>query len=249
MSDQLEHSPAFELASQTRGFQHDRSTDLATALQALSGSAVRLIPGSQYVGITMTGRDGRVETTAATDRYPVLLDKIAARHYEGPSLSAAGERRTVRVDDLAAEPRWPRFCRDALDETPVRSMLCFELFSDRTIDLALTFYAERPGAFDDQCVELGLVCATHIAIVWDMLTREQNFRTALASRDIIGQLGQPYDGTETRRRVGSLPRSRLFDGGLSTYRERAHTFAITFSANVSRLRILASRGSVSSPMM
>ena len=187
MSEQLDLSPALELAKQTRCFQLDRSTELAAALQALGASAVRLVPGSQYVGITVTGRDGRVETTAATDRYPVLLDKIAARHGEGPALSAAVEHCSVRVGDLRAEQRWPGYRRDALDETPVRSLLSFDLFSDRTTDSALTFYAERAGAFDDRCVELGLVCTAHIAIVWDMLAREQHFRTALASRDIIGQ--------------------------------------------------------------
>ena len=35
--------------------------------------------------------------------------------------------------------------------------------------------------------KLGLIFATHSALVWDSARRERQFREALASRDIIGQ--------------------------------------------------------------
>lgn len=41
--------------------------------------------------------------------------------------------------------------------------------------------------FDDHSVEVGLVYATHIAIAWNIVLRDEQFRSALASRDIIGQ--------------------------------------------------------------
>ncbi len=52
---------------------------------------------------------------------------------------------------------------------------------------ALNFYAERPHAFDQESVELGLVFATHISLAWAVVRRQEQFRSALASRDLIGQ--------------------------------------------------------------
>ena len=52
---------------------------------------------------------------------------------------------------------------------------------------ALNFYAEPVNAFTDGSVNLGLIFATHTALVWNMMRRDQQFRSALVSRDIIGQ--------------------------------------------------------------
>jgi AmiR/NasT family two-component response regulator len=51
----------------------------------------------------------------------------------------------------------------------------------------LNFYAEHSNAFDDEAAELGLILATHTAVGWNMVRRDEQFRSALASRDIIGQ--------------------------------------------------------------
>jgi AmiR/NasT family two-component response regulator len=52
---------------------------------------------------------------------------------------------------------------------------------------ALNFYAEQPRAFDHGAIEIGLIFAAHTAIAWNMLKRDDQFRSALESRDIIGQ--------------------------------------------------------------
>ncbi len=52
---------------------------------------------------------------------------------------------------------------------------------------ALNFYAESPNAFDEESVELGLIFATHTALVWSLLRRDEQLRSALVSRDVIGQ--------------------------------------------------------------
>lgn len=52
---------------------------------------------------------------------------------------------------------------------------------------APNFYADRPRAFSEEVVEVGAVFATHIALAWSMMRRPDQFRGALASRDIIGQ--------------------------------------------------------------
>jgi len=160
---------------------------LATGLDELIESAAVHVVGAQYVGITMADRNNGISTVAASHTYPVLLDKIQQRHQEGPCVSAAWQHGTVRIDDLELDDRWPRYRRDAIDQTPIRSVLAFELFNHEQVTGALNFYADRPHAFTDESVELGLIFATHISLAWAALRRQEQFRSALASRDVIGQ--------------------------------------------------------------
>jgi AmiR/NasT family two-component response regulator len=61
------------------------------------------------------------------------------------------------------------------------------MFKEGVSAAALNFYAESPDVFDDESVNLGLIFATHAALVWNMMRRDQQFRVALVSRDVIGQ--------------------------------------------------------------
>jgi transcriptional regulator with GAF, ATPase, and Fis domain len=164
-----------------------QGSDADTVLDELTQSAVRTMPGAQYAGITIATRDGKVRTPSATDQYPVLLDEIQQRHEQGPCLSAAWEHNVMRINDMTLERRWPAYCREAVEETPIRSIMSFQLFADHHSMAALNFYAEQPNAFDDEAAELGLILATHTALAWNMVRRDEQFRSALASRDIIGQ--------------------------------------------------------------
>lgn len=170
---------------QTLGEKQDADVD--DVLRELTQSAAAAMPGAQYAGITIASRNGKVRTAAATDRYPELLDQIQQRHGQGPCLTAAWEHHVVRIDDMALENRWPAYCRDAADETPIRSTMSFQLFADHHHMGALNFYAEQPNAFDEDALEMGLILATHTALAWNMVRRDEQFRSALASRDIIGQ--------------------------------------------------------------
>ena len=163
-----------------------QDTDLDTVLGELTQSAVSGMPEAQYAGIAVSCRTGEVRTASATGRYPVLLDEIQQQHQQGPCLSAAWEHHVIRIDYMQLETRWPAYCRDAR-ETPVRSVMSFQLFADHNEMGALNFYAEQPYAFDDEAAELGLILATHTALAWNMVRRDEQFRSALASRDIIGQ--------------------------------------------------------------
>lgn len=175
-----------EVAELAQTLQRQEHTDVDTVLGELIQSAVSAMPGAQHVGITVASRSGKVRTAAATSRYPVLLDEIQQRHEQGPCLSAAWEHHVIRIDDMETETRWPAYCREAR-ETPIRSIISFQLFADHHTMGALSFYAERPNAFDDEAAEMGLILATHTALAWNMIRRDEQFRSALASRDIIGQ--------------------------------------------------------------
>jgi transcriptional regulator with GAF, ATPase, and Fis domain len=163
-------------------------TDGDLLLSELTQSAVKAVPGARYAGITVADRDGDVYTAASSSsRYPALLDKIQQTHREGPCLSAAWQQHMIRIDDLTRDQRWRAFSRDTVEQTPIRSIMSFQLFTDQKKMGALNFYAEQPAVFDEDAVEAGLILATHTALAWKLVRREEQFRSALASRDIIGQ--------------------------------------------------------------
>ena len=69
----------------------------------------------------------------------------------------------------------------------MRSVVSFRLFGDPHDLAALNLLAEPPHAFDEESIELGLIFAAHTTVAWNMMRRHEQFRSALASRDLIGQ--------------------------------------------------------------
>ncbi|WP_205873639.1 GAF and ANTAR domain-containing protein [Mycobacterium camsae] len=189
-----------QLTEEGRGRDvHHRIADLARSLhdsppaaadtvaQRVVEYAVYAVDAAQYAGITLVTPSSEVQTPASTHHYPRLLDEIQDRHKQGPCFVAAWHQHTIRITDLSGDNRWPRYQRDALAAAPVRSIVSFRLFASEHTMGALNLYADEPGAFDEAAEEIGYVLATHAALAWDTVRREDNFLSALASRDVIGQ--------------------------------------------------------------
>jgi transcriptional regulator with GAF, ATPase, and Fis domain len=164
-----------------------QGTETKEGLRELIHSGTQHVTGSNYAGITLAERSHAITNVVATHRYPVLLDVIQNEYGEGPCVAAAWQHHVMHVEDLAVDRRWPRYQQYALANTPIRSILSFELFVDHDTTAALNFFAHHPYAFTDESMELGHIFATHVALAWSMMRRHDQFRSALASRDIIGQ--------------------------------------------------------------
>ncbi|SPM32451.1 GAF domain, partial [Mycobacterium rhizamassiliense] len=162
-------------------------TDTTTGLRELVDNGARHVAGSQYAGITLAEGGKAVTNVVATHRYPEILDAVQNEYREGPCVAAVWQHHIMHVTDLSLDERWPRYQQYALAQTPIRSILSFELFVEGDTTAALNFYAEEPHAFTEDAVELGAVFASHIALAWSMLRRQDQFRSALATRDVIGQ--------------------------------------------------------------
>ncbi|WP_445169928.1 GAF and ANTAR domain-containing protein [Mycolicibacterium sp. Dal123E01] len=164
-----------------------RRSHSGEAMSELVQHAVEELPGVEYANVTVTSDEFDVDTASATNPWAVRIDDIQRRHREGPCLSTAWHYRIVQVDDLVHEKRWPRFRAEALESTPVRSIMAFQLFLTGKSMGALNVFAERPNAFDNRTRQLGTLFAAHSALLWEAAQRETQFQEALASRDIIGQ--------------------------------------------------------------
>lgn len=169
------------------GWQQHGQDDLESALKQVDDANVGMVPGARSAGITMLDASGTIMTLGATHDEVRRLDDAQRATGEGPCLSAAWEQHTLHIENLATEQRWPRFCEAALDRTSVRSLLSFRLFADKNTVAALNFHAPLPGVFDQDSIEAGLLVAAHTMVAWNLMSRERQFRSALASRDVIGQ--------------------------------------------------------------
>lgn len=161
--------------------------DSDTVIAELAEYAAVEIPGAQYAGVTVTRNKKHIDTPAATHKWPVLLDEVQQRHREGPCLTAAWEEKTVHVADLETDERFPLYARDALEQTPIKSVMAFQLWVAGETMGALNVYAETANAFGPGSRAIGLVFAAHSSVAWNAARRDEQFKKALGSRDVIGQ--------------------------------------------------------------
>jgi transcriptional regulator with GAF, ATPase, and Fis domain len=167
---------------------HGRAeADSDTVIAELAEHAAVEIPGAQYAGVTVTRNAKHIDTPAATHKWPILLDEIQQLHREGPCLTAAWEEKTIHVADLETDVRFPLYRRDALEQTPIRSVMAFQMFIVGETMGALNVYAEQPHAFDQASRDIGMIFAAHSSVAWNSARRDEQFKRALASRDTIGQ--------------------------------------------------------------
>ena len=183
-----EHSDVYkQIAALARQMTEQLPDNSVRVFDELLANAVKHIPGAQYAGITIVARREEVATPVATHEHARTIDSIQEKLRQGPCFDAATEHDSYFINDLQNETRWPDFRVEALEQTRIRSVASFDLFTTRDTVGALNLYSEDAGAFDQEARDLGYIFAAHAAIVWAAVRRGEQFRSALASRDVIGQ--------------------------------------------------------------
>lgn len=158
---------------------------LDDTLRVITASAVDLIPGAEQAGIALRTSGLRFDSRAATGLFPRRIDALQQESGEGPCVESMRERATVLVPDMRRERRWPAFSSES-SAVGVGSLLVLCLYTD-DVHGALHVHSSREGAFDDRSIDVGTSLATHAALAVIASRREDQLRTALASRDVIGQ--------------------------------------------------------------
>jgi GAF domain-containing protein len=160
-----------------------------TTRYRVTQTAVATIGGCDHAAISIVRRRGGVETVAATDDVPTVVDAIQYETGEGPCLTAIYEHATYLIDDLAGNQRWPVFSRRAVTETGIRCMLSFRLFLQGDTLGALNMYSRHPAAFDEHGAAVGAILAAHAAIAMAAARehqRAEQLEEALRSSREIG---------------------------------------------------------------
>lgn len=161
-------------------------TDLDATLYGVTRAAVRHVTGADTADILMVSPPDGLRSVAATSPLAPRIDSLQQEFDEGPCLDAADGELVVRCDDLRNDPRWPRFGKSAAAEG-VRSVLSLQLYTHGTSRGALNLMSGRPNAFPVEAEAFAGMIATHAATALVAHHNEIQFRSALASRDTIGQ--------------------------------------------------------------
>jgi GAF domain-containing protein len=175
-----------EIMGQVARSLHEKHHDVEATLQAITSAAVGAIPGAEHCTVTyVTGRH-RVEPRGSAGELPRRLGELQDRIQEGPCLDAVWEARSVRIQDMRTESRWPLFAAEAV-RLGVLSAVSFRLFVTGDRLGALDVYACTPHAFGEESQDVGLVFAAHAAIALSSAQDQQELLKAVTSRDLIGQ--------------------------------------------------------------
>ena len=160
--------------------------DLDATLQAIVVAATDTVPGVEYASISAVRKHREVTTIAATGDLPRAVDQAQYDAGEGPCLQSLYEQQTVRLPDIAAETRWPRFAARAR-EIGMGSMLAIQLYVTGADLGALNLHSTRANAFTDESEQVGLLFAAHAAVAIVGAREQAQLQTAINSRDLIGQ--------------------------------------------------------------
>jgi GAF domain-containing protein len=158
---------------------------LEELLERALALAVEIVPGCEEAGISLL-QNHTVDTPASFGQLAARCDKLQEQLGEGPCITALLEADIIRIDDVAADQRWPRFAEAAAAEG-VRSMLACRLATQRDKLGALNMYSTRTGAFSEESEAMAAGYSAHVSLALSALDREANLRRALESRELIGQ--------------------------------------------------------------
>ncbi len=160
--------------------------DIGTTLAGVTAACVELISGTDSADVLVVTEANEYHSLAATSELVETLDRSQERFGEGPCLQAAVGEAVVRCHDLREDSRWPRFAKSAVS-AGVHSMLSFQLFTHDERVGALNIVGLEPDCFGQEAEALGAMFATHAALALIADNKQLQFKSALASRDIIGQ--------------------------------------------------------------
>lgn len=173
------------------------SLGLEELLGRVAGFAAQAIPGADGAGVTLLEVDQgthRVQALAASDPFVAQIDEIQyVTLGEGPCITAALERRTVRSGSLGGEKMWPRF-GPRVGRLGIHSALSLPLLLPGRLVGAINVYARGKDVFDEHATELGELFASPAAvavhnaqILAHALQLTAQLQTALSSRPVIDQ--------------------------------------------------------------
>lgn len=156
-----------------------------SSLAWLTKAALTAVPGAVAAGVTLRDHSGALESFAVTADFVMEVDAVQYRYGEGPCVASLRHGPVNLVNDLAADPRWPAFAREAV-ALGVGGMLSAHMFDWDGMAGSLNFYADRPDAFATGAESAGRMYASQLAMTFALSQRATRLREALSSRTEIG---------------------------------------------------------------
>lgn len=182
MTDQLRIAQTLSEASK---LMHALPT-LDETLQAIIRAALDTVPGFDHVGISITHRNGSIETKAATDQLVWDLDALQYSLREGPCYDSIRGNSVTVVDNARHDQRWPTYMPQAV-QMGLRAQLAVGLYAHDDSLGGINLYSTSRHWVDEEAVAIAELFATQAAIALGRSREAVQFSTALESRKMIGQ--------------------------------------------------------------
>jgi hypothetical protein len=157
------------------------------ALEAITVGAVEAVPGIEHASISLTSKDGQIQTLAPTDILAIQADDLQYELAEGPCLDAVHDKPIVQVDDLRTDLRWPAYGPRAAKQLGIRSQLAFQFRAEPHARGGLNLYSGEPNAITTETRRIGFLFANLAAVALGWTRQEQSLTEALDTRTMIGQ--------------------------------------------------------------
>lgn len=155
---------------------------------SLAGTTITTAAG---VGVTLVDPGGELTTTSASSPLVREADTLQYELDEGPCLAALADCAPKRIDDIAAERRWPRWCA-AVAASGLRSVLTAPMATEDGCHGAIKVYATAPGAFGPSDERTLMTFAERAAVLvantraYERANRfSEQFKRTLRERDLI----------------------------------------------------------------
>lgn len=153
-------------------------------LELMASAVVNAGPWDS-AAISILGARGRIDTAASSD---TLADSAQAHQHdlgEGPSCEAVAARALLAVEDVAGDPRWPRW-QSAAAQLGISSTVAVPLFTDSLLGV-VTFYRLRRRAWQQDDLRRADVAGAHVSVVVAHARMQHNLWRAIDGRTLIGQ--------------------------------------------------------------
>lgn len=178
------------VAARMSGLLLSRET-VDSVLELVVSLAGKTIAGAAGAGVTLVDDEGRPATTSASSPLVRDADTLQYQLGEGPCMAALAECSPMRIDDVTAERRWPRWCA-AITGSGLRSVLTTPLVAEDGCHGAIKVYATTAGAFGPAEERmLGSFAARAATLVANARAYErasrfsERFKHTLRDRDLV----------------------------------------------------------------
>src|SRR3954471_19097894 len=146
---------AAALAGAARSLNQQNALD--DTLSAIAHTALRSVPGFDYLGISTVDRKGNGVSKAATGDLVWDLDKLQYHLGEGPCVETLRDADVVVAPHVRHDQRWPRYVPQAV-RLGLRSQLAVKLYLDQEGPLGgLNLYPTAREDIDPDAEPLGQV--------------------------------------------------------------------------------------------
>lgn len=137
-------------------------------------------------GILLVHSRRRLETASSTSERVVRSHDLQREFDEGPCLDALDGDDLYVSQDIANDPRWPRWGK-AMADLGLRSAVSIRLATKQRRYGSLNLYSERVNGFDADDIAVATIFGRHASIALATAAHEDGLMVAIDARKIIGQ--------------------------------------------------------------